>query len=141
MFQMGETSSSSKSFEEERNIQLLPEAVLLQIFFYLNPKDLFVVGTCSKAWYDLVTKENKMWKAWYKDRWMPAPCEKDGVFWFKRFSSKMDKLGSWTGRYNMDSLYGHAQGVRSCKLLNSCNLLLTGMLSASLCIDISITHL
>ncbi|GAX79892.1 hypothetical protein CEUSTIGMA_g7332.t1 [Chlamydomonas eustigma] len=121
-------SSPSRCFDDERNIQLLPEAVLLHIFSNLNPRDLFVVGTCSKAWYKCITRENKMWKAWYKDRWKPASCDVDGILWFTKFSSKMDKLGSWAGRYNMDSLYGHAQGVRSCKLLNSCGLLLTGSL-------------
>mmetsp|Transcript_18851 Transcript_18851/g.40588 ORF Transcript_18851/g.40588 Transcript_18851/m.40588 type:complete len:567 (-) Transcript_18851:1282-2982(-) len=109
----------------------LPTSVLLYIFSYLGAKDLCCAGATCKTWHDLSTRgaaANQLWHGYYTARWRVVSSPPTGVSWCEQFSTRMRKLGSWSGRYTLDHLYSHKAGVRCCKLLPSKTLLVTGSL-------------
>ncbi len=111
---------------ETTNIADLPDAVQLQCFSYLSPRELFVAASSCKSWSHLIQKDSPAWQARFLSKWGPPGGVTRARSWFSRFGQKMRELEAWHGRFRQDSLYGHQQGIRACKLHTSQNLLVTG---------------
>ena len=109
----------------------LPDGVQLHIFSFLAARDLAAAGSCCIGWHDKIRNDvdtDRQWQAFYRQRWRSPANTGTGTatHWAKRFGERMDKISTFSGRFETDSLHGHKSGVRSCKILPSKHLLATG---------------
>eukprot|EP00884_Botryococcus_braunii_P022177 jgi/Botrbrau1/8643/Bobra.0196s0037.1 len=109
----------------------LPPGVLEYIFAYLGPRDLCSVSVTCKLWAAL-NKDgaaNKVWKEFYSRVWAPPfQCAGSRQCWQKQYGQKKLQVRAYSGKGQLDCLYGHKAGTRCLALMPTCNLLATGSL-------------
>ncbi|KAM3232159.1 hypothetical protein P3L10_017518 [Capsicum annuum] len=101
-----------------RLIPELPEALILEIFNRLEPKELAIVS-CARTLLYWIASKHHVWKEFYCERWAePILCEKS---WKELFVEREFQSNTFTfmGRYTIDMLYGHTEDVRTVIVLSS----------------------
>ncbi|XP_030504505.2 F-box/WD-40 repeat-containing protein At5g21040 [Cannabis sativa] len=114
-----------------RSMSDLPAALISEILDCLGPKDLGIISCVSTNLHRLAS-EHHVWKQFYCERWgLPAiPATIDAGLnneksWRDLFVEREFRSRTFMGRYNVDVLYGHTEGVRTVFLLASAKLIFT----------------
>ncbi|GAV85975.1 WD40 domain-containing protein/F-box-like domain-containing protein [Cephalotus follicularis] len=122
---------SDASSNYRRSITDLPPALISEILNFLDPKELGLVSCVCTNLYRLAT-EHHVWKDFYCERWglplFPSPLDSelsDEKSWRDLFVEREFRSKTFRGRYSIDLLYGHTEGVRTVFLLASANLIFT----------------
>lgn len=109
----------------------LPPALISEILNFLDPKELGIVSCVSSSLYRLAS-ELHVWKEFYCERWgipiSQTPLVSnlsDEKSWKELFVEREFRSKTFLGRYNIDSLYGHSEAVRTVFLLASKKLIFT----------------
>jgi F-box-like len=58
-------SASEESFFDNSEWVYLPENVVLQILFYLSPREILNVGQCCKR-YNRISKDDYLWRKFFQ---------------------------------------------------------------------------
>ncbi|CAN8300905.1 unnamed protein product [Cochlearia groenlandica] len=109
----------------------LPLALLSEILNCLGPKELGLVSCVSTSLHRFAA-EHHAWKSFYCERWgLPevfgstSSAVSDERSWKTLFVEREFRSKIYLGRYSMDTLYGHAEAVRTVFLLASAKLIFT----------------
>ncbi|XP_073054479.1 F-box/WD-40 repeat-containing protein At5g21040-like [Primulina eburnea] len=109
----------------------LPPALISEILNFLDPKELGIVACVSTSLYRLAS-DHQVWKDFYYERWGHLisalnlrPEYSDEKSWKELFVEREFRSKTYMGRYSIDTLYGHAEAVRTVFVLVSKKLLFT----------------
>ncbi|XP_075520088.1 F-box/WD-40 repeat-containing protein At5g21040-like [Primulina tabacum] len=109
----------------------LPPALISEILNFLDPKELGIVACVSTSLYRLAS-DHQVWKDFYYERWGHlisavnlGPEYSDEKSWKELFVEREFRSKTFMGRYSIDTLYGHAEAVRTVFVLVSKKLLFT----------------
>ncbi|ESQ42127.1 hypothetical protein EUTSA_v10016076mg [Eutrema salsugineum] len=109
----------------------LPQALISEILNCLDPKELGLVSCVSTSLHSLAS-EHHAWKEFYCERWgLPVVFGarssgfSDERSWKELFVEREFRSKTFLGRYNIDTLYGHTEAVRTVFLLASAKLIFT----------------
>lgn len=105
----------------------LPSALISEILSCLDPKDLGIVS-CVSTIFQRVASEHHAWKHFYCQWWgLPTAslAVDDDKSWKEIFVEREFRSKTFMGRYSMEVLYGHTEGVKTVFLLASAKLIFT----------------
>ncbi|KAI4386171.1 hypothetical protein MLD38_004126 [Melastoma candidum] len=116
-----------------RSITDLPAALVSEILDCLDAKELGILSCVSTSLYSIAS-EHHAWKEFYHERWglpvgslaVPGLGCPDKTSWKEMFVEREFRSKTFLGRYNIEMLRGHAEGVHSVFLLASVKLAFTG---------------
>lgn len=126
-----ETPFSEALLSHSGSFSDLPPALVSEILNFLDPKELGIVACVSTSLYR-VASDHQVWKDFYYERWghlisaVNLGSEySDEKSWKELFVEREFRSKTYMGRYSIDTLYGHAEAVRTVFVLVSKKLLFT----------------
>lgn len=126
-----ESSFSEVLLSHSGSFSDLPPALVSEILNFLDPKELGIVACVSTSLYR-VASDHQVWKDFYYERWghlisaVNLGSEySDEKSWKELFVEREYRSKTYMGRYSIDTLYGHAEAVRTVFVLVSKKLLFT----------------
>lgn len=129
---VGDSTDESGS-NDHRSITDLPRALVSEILYRLEAKELGIVSCVSTLLNDIAS-DHHGWKDFYCERWGLPFCSNFSLnstspgqkSWKELFVEREHRSKAFMGRYSIDVLHGHTEAVRAVFLLQPAKLIFTG---------------